>query len=44
MIEEGKPAPDFQATSDAGETVKLSELRKDRTRTKTGVVVLSFWC
>src|SRR5439155_18117704 len=27
MIEEGKPAPDFEATSDAGETVKLSALR-----------------
>ena len=27
MIEEGKPAPDFEATTDAGETVKLSELR-----------------
>ena len=36
MIEEGKPAPDFEATSDAGETVKLSALRG-------GPVVLYFY-
>ena len=27
MIEEGKPAPDFALQSDAGETIRLSELR-----------------
>jgi len=27
MIAEGQEAPDFELTSDAGETVKLSELR-----------------
>jgi peroxiredoxin Q/BCP len=27
VIEEGKPAPDFALNSDAGETVKLSDLR-----------------
>jgi thioredoxin-dependent peroxiredoxin len=27
MIEEGKPAPDFELTSDSGETVRLSDLK-----------------
>jgi peroxiredoxin Q/BCP len=27
MVEEGKPAPDFELTSDAGEHVKMSSLR-----------------
>src|SRR5579871_1128283 len=27
MVEEGKPAPDFELTSDTGETIRLSALR-----------------
>jgi len=27
VVEEGKPAPDFELRSDNGETVRLSELR-----------------
>jgi peroxiredoxin len=27
VVQEGKPAPEFELTSDADETVKLSELR-----------------
>lgn len=27
MVQEGEPAPEFALTSDAGETVRLSELR-----------------
>src|SRR5438105_3170992 len=27
MVEEGRPAPEFEATTDAGETVRLADLR-----------------
>ena len=27
MVEEGKPAPDFELKSDSGETVRLSDFR-----------------
>jgi peroxiredoxin Q/BCP len=27
MVEEGKPAPDFELTSDTGERVRLSDFR-----------------
>jgi peroxiredoxin Q/BCP len=27
MVEEGKPAPDFELTTDSGEHVKISDLR-----------------
>jgi thiol-disulfide isomerase/thioredoxin len=40
----GVKVPDFSVRSLDGKTVKLSELQKDKKRTKKGVVVLSFWC
>ena len=40
----GAKVPDFSVRALDGKSVLLSELRKDRARTKTGVVVLSFWC
>jgi peroxiredoxin Q/BCP len=27
IVEEGKPAPDFELTSDSGDTVRLSDFR-----------------
>jgi RNA polymerase sigma factor (sigma-70 family) len=40
----GDKVPDFSLQDLDGKTVKLSELQKDARRTKSGVVVLSFWC
>jgi thiol-disulfide isomerase/thioredoxin len=40
----GGKVPDFPVRTLDGKLVKLSELRKDEKRTKTGVVALSFWC
>src|SRR5262249_50029409 len=40
----GEKVPDFSVQTLDGKTVKLGELQKDEKRTKTGVVVLSFWC
>jgi RNA polymerase sigma factor (sigma-70 family) len=40
----GDKVPDFSLKDLDGKAVKLSELQKDAKRTKTGVVVLSFWC
>lgn len=40
----GEKVPDFSVRTLDGQAVKLGELRKDPKRTKTGVVVLSFWC
>jgi peroxiredoxin len=40
----GETVPDFSVRTLDGKTVKLSELQKDDTQTKQGIVVLSFWC
>ena len=39
----GDKVPDFEVTID-GKKVKLSELRKDKTLTEDGTLVLTFWC
>lgn len=43
-VKVGDKVPDFSVRTLDGKSVKLSELQKDARRTKTGVVVLSFWC
>ena len=43
-IKVGDKAPDFAVRTLDNKLVKLSELQKDQRRTKSGVVVLSFWC
>lgn len=44
VVKVGDRVPDFSVQTLDGKRVKLSELQKDKSRTKTGVVVLSFWC
>ena len=43
-IKVGDVVPDFSLRTLDGKSVKLSELQKAETRTKKGIVVLSFWC
>lgn len=43
-VKVGDKAPDFAVRTLDGKVVRLSELQKDKRRTKNGVVVLSFWC
>ena len=43
-VKVGDTVPDFSVRTLDGKVVKLGELRKDERRTKSGVVVLSFWC
>jgi peroxiredoxin len=40
----GERVPDLSVQTLDGKTVKLTELQRDGERTKSGVVVLSFWC
>ena len=44
IVKIGEKVPDFTVQMLDGKSVKLSELQKDEEQTKTGVVVLSFWC
>lgn len=43
-VKVGDKVPDFSIATLDGKSVKLSELQKDEKQSKTGVVVLSFWC
>lgn len=43
-VKVGDKVPDFTVQTLDGKSVKLSELQKDETRTKSGVVAFSFWC
>lgn len=40
----GDVVPDFSITKLDGNSVKLTELQKDKKETTTGVIVLSYWC
>src|ERR1041385_8240019 len=40
----GEKVPDFSITTLDGKSVKLSDLRKDKSKSEKGVVVLTFWC
>ena len=43
-VKVGARVPDFTVHTLDGKDIKLSELRKEAERSKSGVVVLSFWC
>jgi thiol-disulfide isomerase/thioredoxin len=43
-VKVGDKVPDFSVRTLDGKIAKLSELQKDQTRTKTGIIVLTFWC
>lgn len=44
VIKVGDHVPDFSVRTLDAKSLKLSELRKDQKRTRSGVIVLSFWC
>jgi peroxiredoxin len=44
VVQVGDKVPDFSVQTLDGKRVKWSALQKDEKQTKTGVVVLSFWC